>query len=349
VTRRVLLLTPSRGLGGGTERYVEALEWAFTREKVQYRRIDLGRSGASAHAQMLAETSKRLRASIEPIRLVLAHRCLLPVGLLLARERAVRGISVICHGSDVWGTQLRPRRYLEKRLMGSPRVRVVAVSSFTSGALSGGVLTTILPPGLSRDWFDTLVKASANQAPVEPGISLVTAFRLADWREKGLPELLDALAVLRRPDIRVTVCGSGEPSRELVRLVSKHERCVLRPGLTDSDLAAQLAAADIFVLATRTRQGRHPSGEGFGLVLLEAQVAGTPVIAPAYGGSHDAFIERVTGVAPADESVEALAKVLDELLRDPCELAQMGTRAGKWARESFAPELYAARAVGRLL
>jgi glycosyltransferase involved in cell wall biosynthesis len=349
VTGRALLLAPSRGLGGGIERYVDTLEWAFIAEGIECRRVDLGRPGRQAHVRMLTEARKHLRASPEPTRLVLAHRCLLPVALLLAREPAAHGISVVCHGSDVWGARLRPRWHVEQRLMLRPAVRVVAVSSFTSGALSGRAPATVLPPGLSREWFETLVKASGDETAGEPGIALITAFRLADWRDKGLPQLLDAVAALGRPDIRVTVCGSGEPSPDLLRLVAKHQRCILRPGLTDSELAHQLAAADLFVLATRTRPGRRPSGEGFGLVLLEAQVAGTPVVGPAYGGSHDAFIERITGVAPADETTEALAKVLGELLRDPRGLAQMGRRASEWARECFAPERYASRAVARLL
>ena len=45
---RVLLLTPSRGLGGGIERYVETLEWAFAREGVDYSRVDLSNPGAPA-------------------------------------------------------------------------------------------------------------------------------------------------------------------------------------------------------------------------------------------------------------------------------------------------------------
>ena len=121
------------------------------------------------------------------------------------------------------------------------------------------------------------------------------------------------------------------------------------PGLTDQDLARQFASADLFVLATRTRPGRQPSGEGFGLVLLEAQVAGTPVVAPAYGGSHDAYIHGVTGDAPIDETASALGDVLDRLLRDPDQLARMSKHAAEWARECFAPDRYAALAVDRLL
>ena len=346
---KALLLAPSRGLGGGIERYVRTIEWAFAEHGVDYQRIDLRGSGPAAHAQMLSEARKRLRPETEPTRLVVAHCHLLPVAMLLARWSHVRGISVVCHGTDVWGSRLRPRWHLERSLMRRAAVRVVAVSSFTSGALSAGVAATILPPGLSRQWFDTLAQASAARQTERPGVNLVTAFRLSDWRDKGLPELLEAAAALGRPDIHVTICGSGTPSAELRRLVGQHQRCALRSDLADWELAKQLAAADLFVLATRTRPGRHPSGEGFGIVLLEAQLAGTPVVAPAYGGSFDAFIDRVTGMAPADESAQALATVLDELLQDTCRLAQMGKSASDWARVCFEPDRYASRAVASLL
>ncbi len=99
VTGRALLLTPSRGLGGGIERYVETLEWAFTAQGVEYHRIDLSGPGPAAHARMLARASAQLQARRAPTRLVVAHRALLPVASLLARECPVSGISVVCHGS----------------------------------------------------------------------------------------------------------------------------------------------------------------------------------------------------------------------------------------------------------
>jgi glycosyltransferase involved in cell wall biosynthesis len=316
---------------------------------VKYQRVDLHGSGIGAHARILARARERLRASPAPTRLVVAHRALLPVASMLAAAGPVRGVSVVCYGSDVWGNRHRGRRVVETHLMRRSGVRIVAISSYTAGALGRGRPAAILPPGLSHEWFRTLVDASTTAREREPGIQLVSAFRLADWRAKGLPELLTAVAALDRPDVRVTVCGTGLPPRELEQLVLAHPCCILRPGLTNRELARELAGADLFVLATRTKRGRHACGEGFGLVLLEAQVAGTPVIGPAYGGSHEAYLERVTGATPADETAESLAEALAEMLRDPQRMAQMGRRAAEWARESFAPEQYAARAVANLL
>jgi glycosyltransferase involved in cell wall biosynthesis len=269
----------------------------------------------------------------------------------------VAGISVICHGSDVWGSRWQPRWQLESRLMRGPGVRVVAASSFTAGALFPGVRAAVLPPGLSRAWFTELARAG-DQAAAATGpragggadrIDILTAFRLDDWRDKGLPQLTAAIATLGRADIRLTVCGSGAPPAQLLEYLRRYPWCALQQGLTDRELAARFAQADLFVLATRTRHGPVPCGEGFGLVLLEAQVAGTAVVGPAHGGSPDAYLEGVTGVSPRDESVSALAQLLSELVRSPARGREMGGRGAAWSRERFAPEKYAQLAIDRLL
>jgi phosphatidylinositol alpha-1,6-mannosyltransferase len=351
MTKRVLLLSPSIGRGGGIERYVETLEWAFGAAGIECQRIDLHGSGPAAQGRLLIQARKRLRESAAPDRLVVAHPALLPVACALAPGRRGGGISVVCHGTDVWGRRLSLRSSAENYLMSRPGVRVVAVSSFTAGALgrAGAGPAAVLHPGLSDRWFEALVRAPGAVQRREAGIQLVTAFRLADWQEKGLPELLAAVDGLGGPDVQVTVCGHGQPTAELERLVREHPFCRLRCELSNAELARQLAAADLFVLATRTRVGRRPYGEGFGLVLAEAQVAGTPVVAPAHGGSHDAYIDGMTGVTPADESAAALAVVLERLLRNPDRLAQLSRQAADWARQRFAPDEYAARAVACLL
>ena len=233
--------------------------------------------------------------------------------------------------------------------MRSEGVRVVAVSNFTAGALMRDCRASVLPPSLSREWFSTLTAAAARGREPGQGIRLTTAFRLADWHGKGFGQLVAAVAALERPDVSLTACGCGKPPGDLLDMVSRYSWCTVRPGLSDGELASELAAADLFVLATQTRNGRGAVGEGFGIVLLEAQAAGTPVIAPAHGGSREAYIEGVTGMAPADESVEALTATLHGMLKDPARLAWMGRQAAQWTKQAFAPERYAQLAIHRLL
>ena len=71
------------------------------------------------------------------------------------------------------------------------------------------------------------------------------------------------------------------------------------------ELVDLYGGADIFVLASRQHRRPGPAGEGFGIVLAEAALAGLPVMAPANDGSRDAFVPGLTGMRPVDQSVEA--------------------------------------------
>jgi len=356
--KSVLLLTPSRGLGGGIERYVQTVQSAFDEAGVITRRLDLARPGPAGHLALLARARATLADAPPPDRLVIAHRALLPVATALARTRRVGGISVICHGSDVWGQRWKLRWLAESALMRRPGVRIVAVSSFTAGAMFPGSQATVLPPGLSRAWYGELAEAGraamvpsspAGSPPDGAGLEVMTAFRLAEWREKGLPELTAAIAALGRDDVTLSVCGSGEPPAGLLSHLRGYPWCRLRPGLSDTALAALYARASLFVLATRTKGGKQPCGEGFGLVLLEAQVAGTAVVGPAHGGSLDAYVNGVTGLTPRDESATALAQVIGTLLGSPSRLREMGAQGAAWAQSRYAPDRYALQVIDRLL
>ena len=69
--RSVLLLAPSRGLGGGIERYAETLESAFAEHNVDVHRIDLYRkdeaSRASAHTSMAISCRRYLAGKKRPL------------------------------------------------------------------------------------------------------------------------------------------------------------------------------------------------------------------------------------------------------------------------------------------
>ena len=221
MTAAALPLTPLRGCGGGIERYVETVAWALDAQGVSCSRNGFGRCGdRGTRARLLCECRRRFGSGDGfPGRVVVAHRSILPAAVLWRYQWRSCGISVICHGVEVWAARPKARRALEDRLMRRPSTRVVAVSNFTSGALLRDCQATILPPGLSATWFATLVDASKAEYHREPGIHLMTAFRLADFRNKGLPQLLAAVARLSLRHVRTTVCGSGRPPG---RAVSAH-------------------------------------------------------------------------------------------------------------------------------
>lgn len=344
----VILLAPSRGLGGGIERFVSTVQTALVQEQVPYRRLDLlaagQAAGIGARLRFVAKAVRAVRASRTPVRLVVAHSNLLPIVRLVAGYPNFDGAIVFLYGCDIWGRRIRGRRVMRRA-----DVRVVTISNFSAGALAGTCPANVLHPGVSSSWYQTLVDASTRARPVTDELSVVTAFRLGDWRDKGLGTLLEALRLLGDDRVRLTVCGSGPVPPDLAARVAPHPWCRIEADLCDQTLAEHLAAADLFVLATRTRFGAAACGEGFGLVLLEAQLAGTPVIAPAYGGSSDAFQFGLTGLAPINESPEALASVLARLLADNQRRTEMARAAATWSRTRFEPTAHGRHVVETLL
>jgi phosphatidylinositol alpha-1,6-mannosyltransferase len=161
--------------------------------------------------------------------------------------------------------------------------------------------------------MDVLIEAAGRLAPSYPDLTVAIA---GDGRE---------LAHLR---------GLGEASPATVRVLGR---------VSDEDRAGLLGAADVFVMACRSRW-LGLEQEGFGIVFLEAAAAGVPQIAGDSGGASEAVLDGVTGLVvgdPADPG--AVAEALRSLLADPARRRRMGRAARTRVQESFDNDVLASR------
>jgi glycosyltransferase involved in cell wall biosynthesis len=151
-------------------------------------------------------------------------------------------------------------------------------------------------------------------------------------REKGHDVLIDAAPdVLRRfPDAGFEVVGSGP---ELQSLVARAEaRGVLHAftflGHCD-DVPGRLAAADIFVLPSRS--------EAFPNAVLEAMAAGMPIVTSAAGGMLELVDDGRTGLLAPVGDAAALAERIVRLMGDATLAARLAAAAREeaLARYSF--------------
>jgi len=141
---------------------------------------------------------------------------------------------------------------------------------------------------------------------------ILTVGRLsAAERYKGHDRIIRALpAVLRHvPDAVYLIVGSGNDQPRLdglARQAGLVDRVVFAGQVADSDLPAVFALADAFAMPS--------TGEGFGIVFLEAAAAGLPVIGGNCDGSLDALADGVIGrpVDP-DSGSEIAAALVDAL------------------------------------
>src|ERR1700736_3545300 len=126
-------------------------------------------------------------------------------------------------------------------------------------------------------------------------------------KEKNTNTLFSAFELLarRRPgDFHLLVIGDGPQRDELVQLQSRTKNVSWIQYCADSaDLARYYCAADLFV---------HPGvQETFGLVSLESQACGTPVVG-IRGSSMDRIIFHEQETWARENSPEALADAIDE-------------------------------------
>ncbi len=161
----------------------------------------------------------------------------------------------------------------------------------------------------------------------EDRVVIVAVSRLV--RHKGYPEL--AAAMLDVPEAELWVVGErlltdrGEDMLSLLRNAGLGERLRLLGYRTD--VAAVLAAADIFVLPSHF--------EGLPMSVIEAMLTGLPVVATAIRGPREQVVPEVTGLLVPAADANALAEALLQLVLDPAARAAMGAAGRVRAMEIY--------------
>ncbi|MDQ6957394.1 MAG: glycosyltransferase family 4 protein [Mariprofundaceae bacterium] len=128
----------------------------------------------------------------------------------------------------------------------------------------------------------------------------------------GVDLLVQAAAIVHidRPDVRWHVLGSGallEPLKQLRDTLNMHKIIKFSGFLPEKKVQQHLWSADLFMLPTR-------SLEGFGLVTLEANVLGLPVIATPVGANPEVVPWHPLNRIAEHATPESLAKTVLEYL-----------------------------------
>ncbi len=234
---------------------------------------------------------------------------------------------VMCHGVDVWKPLTGQRR---KALHGASRV--VVPSSDTERRLTNvqGIPSSKvrrLPPPLGTNFMRMASEPQALPLPSRfpRGRIVLTVGRWsAAERYKGADDLIRAVAYLRStiPDIQLVAVGSGDDLPRLRTIATElkvEDRVHFLENLANEEVAACYANCDLFALPS--------TGEGYGLVFLEAMAFGKPVLGAACGGATDIVRHGVNGILVPPGDFERLRQTLEQLLGDESLRARLG-RAG---------------------
>ncbi len=195
----------------------------------------------------------------------------------------------------------------------------------------------VIQPGMDASQFqvmqpnsDTRLSLGWNSRTV-----ILTVGRLQP--RKGHDRLIRALHRVKEavPNVLYAIVGTGQEEASLKELVAKENLgdCVqFVGGVSDDVMTKCYQQCDLFALPNRTIDGDI---EGFGMVLLEAQACGKPVLAGDSGGTAETMDIPHTGRVVNCDSHELLAEQLVDLLNDLVRLRTMGTAARTWVETRF--------------
>ena len=243
---------------------------------------------------------------------------------LFAWVPGIRTIAYV-HGEEVTTEDGYDRGHARARRALLACNGVVVVSRFTWKAV-GRLLSpaaadhvTLIENGVDRQRFTPSAKADDLLAfyGLAGHFTFVSVCRLLE--KKGIDHALRAFAQMRAqaPDSRFLIVGGGpfcETLQALSASLGLADAVVFAGQVPDEDLVDHYRLGDVFVMPNR----ELPNGdtEGFGLVFLEANGCGIPVIAGRDGGSTDAVHDGVNGLVVDGHSVPAIAAAMQRLHDD---------------------------------
>lgn len=187
----------------------------------------------------------------------------------------------------------------------------------------------VVPPGVDLSMFQPIDRAEARRKiGYGPGRLLLFVGRLE--RLKGVDVAIKALALLRdrnHDDVRLLILGedskeADESEKERLKAVAAaagvRDRVDFLGSVAHHELPYFYSAADVTVMPSYS--------ESFGLVALEAQACGRPVVASNVSGLRSVVRDDVSGYLVDSQDAAAYAERIGRLLNNQELAAQMGAR-----------------------
>jgi glycosyltransferase involved in cell wall biosynthesis len=144
---------------------------------------------------------------------------------------------------------------------------------------------------------------------------------------------LGRLVAYKRPDLAVAACA--RLGRPLKVIGGGRGSEGLGAGGAGISLLGHLPDADVARVLAGARALLFPGEEDFGMVPVEAQAAGVPVIAYGRGGARESVIDGETGVLFAQQTVDSLCDAIRRF-----EASELDERAIRANARRFAPERF---------
>lgn len=355
---RVMVLAATRGYADG----LAQIGWREHDRVAPYRvlRLPLLRTvmgkrrqtGAARSHFALTDAAIRARVLAVVLWLILTARVravcigeLVALGWLFTPLRLLPFVRrvVYMHGEEIttvdgYDDDFRRRRHYVRAAQ-----RIVAVSRFTrdvTAALGGPAVAgriTLIENGVDPRRFHPGPKRVDLLAfhGIAGAFVFVSVCRLLE--KKGVDRALEAFAALAAdwPEARYLVVGDGPYRVTLEALAARlglAGRVVFTGLVAEEELVDHYRLGDVFVMPNR--ELANGDTEGFGLVFLEANACGLPVVAGCAGGSPDAVTDGENGLVVDGRDVASVERAMRRMLAEPELRARLA--AGGLARAAAA-------------
>jgi len=238
---------------------------------------------------------------------------------------------IFFHGNDLLRLMARMNRYIFKRI-GYSRMLNAAKGFITNSRYVMELIPPhyknnkskiILNPGVGKDFENLPIERPFMQ---DGCIRLLTVGRLD--KRKGIGQVLGALALLKNdfPALVYDVIGAGNPTeyQQLAESLGVADRTRFHGFKSYEEVMAFFKNSDIFIMVSHASD-KDKEVEGFGIVYLEANAFGKPVIGSASGGIVDAVEDGRTGLLvknPFDE--KEIAGKISWMIDHKIEAVNMG-------------------------
>jgi UDP-glucose:(heptosyl)LPS alpha-1,3-glucosyltransferase len=251
----------------------------------------------------------------------------------LSQERVVEQLRQPGSLRDVHRrTYYRLLTALERRVYSDRKTSLAAVSQHTADLLKEYFQrddVRVIPNGVDTGRFCMSAREERRDQARRNLAFRDTDFVLLlignDWRVKGVPKVLEAMAQLPALPLHFLVVGDDAAGafREKANRLGVHERChweAPRPEVMDF-----YAAADVYVSPSRE--------DSFGLPVAEAMACGLPVITSSQAGVSALLHDGIDGFVPPDpEDTQELARIINRLCGDATLRRIVGEAAARTAQ-----------------
>lgn len=234
---------------------------------------------------------------------------------------AIKNVYVLGHGTEfLFGKSIFRKRvwlpFYAKWVLKKSKL-IIANSNYTKDLIlkiDKSISVIALPLAVNQNFFKPIIGKKDNSKFKICSLSRIFQFKGYDFIAKTLA----GLPPLYREKIQWNIGGTGPYLNELKVLIDnlgiKENVCFLG-FIQDSELPTFYNQNDVFILCTR-EDTDSTSVEGFGLVFLEAQSCGIPVIGTSTGGISDAVSDNNGGWLIEQDNELQLRELLVKLIED---------------------------------